>query len=45
MHCANYAAWVVKKLGIAPPKTRIDCMFPLDVRELAPYDPIEKIVT
>lgn len=44
MHCANYAAWVLKKLGIVPEKARLDCVFPLDVRELAPYGPLEKIV-
>ncbi len=45
MHCANYAAWVVKKLGIVPPQARIDCVFPLDVRELGPYGQLEKVVT
>lgn len=45
MHCGNYAAWALKKLGILPSTTRIDCLFPLEVKNLAPYDPLLKIVT
>lgn len=31
MHCGNYAAWVLRTLGISDPETRIDCLGPLDV--------------
>ena len=43
MHCANYAGWVLKKLGILSPHVRIDCVFPLSVRELAAYDDLHRI--
>lgn len=38
MHCANYAAMVLRRLGIADPATRIDCITPMDVtvRGVAP---------
>ena len=49
MHCGNYAAWVLQKLGIIPPSARLDCVTPLDVLSRVPgmnvYAPLQRIET
>jgi hypothetical protein len=44
MHCANYAAMVLKKLGVAPPDARIDCVAPMEVMQLASYGTLQRVV-
>jgi hypothetical protein len=48
MHCANYAASVLRRFGIADPTTPIDCITPVDVigRGVPPgtYGPVAAIV-
>lgn len=44
MHCANYASLVLKKLGIAPPDSRIDCVVPMDVLNFARYGALQRVV-
>ena len=43
MHCGNYAAWTLQRLGIAPSEKRIDCIVPLDVLKMARYGAIQRV--
>lgn len=43
MHCANYAVYVLKKLGIVPATASMDCKTPPEVRNLGKFGPILKI--
>jgi hypothetical protein len=45
MHCGNYAAWALKKMGVLSPKVRHDCLTPLVVKSLGPYADLQKITT
>lgn len=43
MHCGNYAAHALQRLGIAPPEKRIDCIVPLDALKFGAYGAIQRV--